>query len=252
MKDIGLALGGGAVLGAAHIGAIRAMGESDIKVNHIAGTSIGALVATLYAFNKDWQEMKNIASELNWIDISKLALSRYGLLSNDRLGDLIIEHIGDKHIEDAHIPLALVATDVSNGKKVVLKKGSVAEAVMASTSIPGIFKPVEIDGQMLVDGGVAENVPVETVRDMSDHYVVGVDLNSQHTHGKPDNVLDVILNSFHFLMQKSDRLQTKNADLLIKPDLSAFNMSDMSQTDELVKQGYEESKKILKEYNQNF
>ncbi len=250
MKDVGLALGGGAVLGAAHIGAIRAIGESDIKVNHIAGTSIGALVATLYAFNKDWKEMKEIASELNWIDISQLALSRFGLLSNDKLGDLIIKHIGDKNIEDADIPLALVATDVVNGEKVVLKKGSVAEAVMASTSIPGIFKPVEIDSKMLIDGGVAENVPVKTVRAMSDDYVIGVDLNSQHTYEKPDNVLDVILNSFHFLMQKSDRLQTEDADLLIKPDLSEFNRSDMSQTDELVKQGYEESKKILEAGNE--
>lgn len=251
MKDVGLALGGGAVLGAAHIGVIRAIGESDIRVNHIAGTSIGALVAALYAFNKDWKEMKEIASELNWIDISQLALSRFGLLSNDRLGDLIIEHIGDKNIEDADIPLALIATDVVNGKKVVLQKGSVAEAVMASTSIPGIFKPVEIDGQMLIDGGVAENVPVKTVRDMSDDYVIGVDLNSQHTYEKPENVLDVILNSFHFLMQKSDRLQTKGADLLIKPDLSGFNRSDMSQTDELVKQGYEESKMVLESHNYN-
>ena len=246
MKNIGIALGGGAVLGAAHVGALRAIDEFDIEINYITGTSIGAFVAAFFAFGKNWKDIKQIASELKWIDITGISLSRYALLSNEKLGELIIEHIGDKNIQDSDIPLAMVATDITGGDKVTLEKGSVADAVMASTCIPGIFKPVEINEQMLVDGGVVENVPVKTVKEMGAEYVIGVDLNAKHTYEKPDNIVDVIINSFHFLMQQSDKLQTADADLLIKPDLSAFNRSDMNQVDELMKKGYEDSKKALK------
>jgi len=246
MKETGLALGGGAVLGASHVGTLRAIEDLDIEIKYIAGTSIGAFVAAFSAFGKAWKEIKEIASELKWIDITGISLSQYGLLSNEKMGDLIIEHIGDKNVEDAEIPLAMIATDITSGEKVVLDKGSVADAVMASTSIPGIFKPVEIDKKMLVDGGIVENVPIKTARKMGAEFVIGVDLNAKHTYEKPDNILDVMINSFHFLTQQSDKLLTEDADLLIQPDLSEFNRSDMDQVEELMKKGYEDSKKMLK------
>ena len=246
MKNTGLALGGGAVLGAAHVGTVRAIEELNIRIHYFAGTSIGAFGAAFYAFGKNWKELENIASVMNWLDITGLSLSRYGLLSNEKLGDMVIEQIGDKNIEDSEIPLAMVATDITTGEKVILKKGSVAQAVRASTCIPGIFMPVEIDGQMLVDGGGVENVPVNTGKEMGAEYVIGVDLNAKYSYEKPDNILDVILNSFNFLMLQSDKLQTDNADLLIKPDLSSFNRSDTDQVDELMKKGYEDSINVLK------
>lgn len=94
-KKIGLALGGGAVLGAAHIGVLRALEEFDISASYIAGTSIGAFVSAFYAFGKRWHEIEKIASDLKWLDVSGISLSRFGLLSNEKLGDLISEHIGD-------------------------------------------------------------------------------------------------------------------------------------------------------------
>jgi NTE family protein len=246
MKKIGLALGGGAVLGAAHVGTLRALKEFNIEISSIAGTSIGAFVAAFYAFGKQWEEIEKIASELSWIDITGLSLSRYGLLTNEKIGKLVTKHIGDKNIEDAEIPLAMVATDITSGKKVVIKKGSVANAVMASTCIPGIFNPTEINGKMLVDGGVVENVPVNTVKGMGAEYIIGVDLNAKHSYAKPENILEVILNSFHYLMQQSEKLQTEKADLLITPNLSDFNRSNTDQVDKLIKKGYEDSIKMLK------
>jgi len=246
MKDIGLALGGGAVLGAAHIGVLRAIDEFDIKIKYISGTSIGAFAAAFFAFGKNWNEIKQIASELKWIDITKISLSRYGLLSNEKLGKLILEHIGDKNIQDSDIPLTMIATDVTSGEKMILDKGPVAEAVMASTCIPGIFKPIEKNGRMLVDGGIVENVPINTVKGMGAEYVIGIDLNAKHKYDKPDNILDVIINSFHHLMKGSVKLQKEDADLLIEPDLAAFNRSGMSQVDKLMEKGYEDSKKALK------
>jgi NTE family protein len=246
MKKTGLALGGGAVLGAAHVGTLKAIDEFNIKINYIAGTSIGAFVAAFFAFGKNWKEIKEIASELKWIDITAISLTRYGLLSNDKLGELIVKHLGNKNIEDADIPLALVATDITSGKKVILDKGTLADAVMASTCIPGIFKPVEINGKMLVDGGIVENVPINTTIKMGAKYVIGVDLNSKHKYDKPDNILDVLMNSFHFLMKQTDKLQTEDSDLLIKPDLSTFNRLNMNQIDDLIEKGYKDSIKVLK------
>lgn len=245
-KKIGLALGGGAVLGAAHVGVLRALDEMNIRISYIAGTSIGAFVAAFFAFQKDWQAIQEIASELKWMDISGISLSRYALLSNEKMGKLITEHLGGKKMEDAGIPLAMVATDISTGDKVVLKKGWVAEATMASTCIPGIFNPVEMEDRLLVDGGIVENVPIHTVREMGAGYVIGVDLNAQHSYKKPDNILDVLLNSFHFVMMTAASYQTESADLLITPDLSAFNRSDTGQIDDLMEQGYIDAIKALK------
>ena len=151
-KNIGLALGGGVFLGAAHIGVLRAIDEFNIKISHIAGTSIGALIAALYAFRKSWEDIKSIALELGWFDISGLSLSKYGLLSNKNVGKIITDTLGDVKFEDSNIPLAAIATDISTGNKVVLTKGRVADGVMASTCIPGVFLPVEINGELLVDG----------------------------------------------------------------------------------------------------
>ncbi len=181
---VGLALGGGAVLGAAHIGVLNALEEYGISVNYVAGTSIGALIAAFLAFGKGWQEITEIVKDLNWLDISGISLSQFGLLSNKKLGRLIIENLGDVNFNEAFIPIAMVAMDISTGEKIVLKKGSLAAAIMASTCIPDIFVPVEINGKLLVDGGIVENVPVTTLKDMGADMIIGVDLNAKHTHKK--------------------------------------------------------------------
>lgn len=252
MKKIGLALGGGAVLGAAHIGVLKAFKELDIKIDFISGTSIGAFAAAFIAFGKSYEEIEDIALKLKWIDISDLSISKFGLLSNGKLGRLIKKHLGDKNIEDANIPLAIIATDASNGEKVIFDKGPLADAVMASTSIPGIFKPVAIGEQIFVDGGIVENVPIDTVRNLGAEYVIAVDLNSKNIYNKPENILDVLVNSFHFLIQESVKSQTEKANILIEPDLSQFNRTSTKHVDKLIRIGYEESIGVLKSKLKDF
>ena len=244
-KKIGLALGGGAVLGAAHIGVLKALEESDISVSYVAGTSIGALISSFLAFGKGWEDITEVVKDLNWLDISGISLSQFGLLSNKKLGRIIIENMGDVSFDEALIPLAMVATDISTGEKVVLKKGSVATAVMASTCIPGIFVPVEINGKILVDGGIVENVPVTTLKDMGADLIIGVDLNSKHTRKKPRNIVEVLLRSFDFTLKTATKLQTEQADILIEPDLSSFNMVAVDQMDDLIEMGYQEANLVL-------
>ena len=249
MKKIGLALGGGAVLGAAHIGVIRAMEEMNIEISYVTGTSIGAFVGALYAFGYTSKDIEKIALRLRWMDISRLALFESGLLSNAKLGDLLGKSLGDKKIEDADIPLAVLATDITNGDKVVLDKGSVAKAVMASTCIPGVFGPVNFNDKILVDGGIVENIPIDTVKKMGADYVIAVDLNAIKTYHKPDSILDVIINSFHFTLKAAAKFQTENADLLITPDLSRFNMVSTAQIKDLIEQGYKDAREQLKKTN---
>lgn len=241
----GLALGGGAVLGAAHIGVLQALEEHDISFSYLAGTSIGAFISAFLAFGRSWEEIKEIVKDLNWLDISGISLSQFGLLSNKKLGRIIQENLGDVNLEDAPIPVVMVATDITTGEKVVLKKGNVAKAVMASTCIPGIFVPVEINERLLVDGGIVENVPVTTLKDLGADLVIGVDLNARHRHSKPRNIIEVLLRSFDFTLKTATKLQTEQADILIEPDLSAFNMVDIDQVDDLIEQGYLEAKNIL-------
>ena len=246
MKKIGLALGGGAVLGAAHIGVLRALEEKDVEVSFVTGTSIGAFVGALFAFGNTSKEIEEIALELEWMDISGIAIFKSGLLSNAKLGKLLGKSMGEKKIEDAEIPFAVLATDITNGEKVVIDKGPVAQAIMASTCIPGIFSPVEFDGKLLVDGGIVENIPIDTVRKMGAEYVIGVDLNAVKTYNKPDSILDVMINSFHFTLKAAAKYQTEDADLLITPDLSKFNMVSTDQIEDLIEQGYKDAKEQLK------
>ena len=175
-KKIGLALGGGAVLGAAHIGVLKAIEEFNIPISYIAGTSIGAIISAFYAFGKNWEEMAILLKGLNWLDISRISLSQFGLLSNKKLGKLITDNLGDVTFDEACIPLAMIATDITSGEKVVLKSGNVAAAVMASSCIPGIFIPVEIDNRLLVDGELVENVPVTPLKEMGANFIISVDL----------------------------------------------------------------------------
>lgn len=237
MKKIGLALSGGAALGAAHIGVIKALNQKNVKPQYIAGTSIGAFTAAFYAFEKSIEEMQEVAEKLDWLEISAFSLSKYGLLTNQKMTALIEEHIGNKNIEDSPIPLAIVATDICSGKKVVITKGNLAEAIVASTCLPGIFSPVSHNNKMLVDGGLVENLPVSTVKSMGAEFVIASDLNGNNSLTKPQNILEVLVNSFQIIMLASSRGQAKKADLLIQPDLTEFNSTDTTKAKQLIAQG---------------
>ncbi len=246
-KKVGLALGGGAVLGAVHVGVLKALEEKNVQIHAICGTSAGAIVAALYAFGKTPQEIENIIVEFEWKKLSSLSISKYGLLSNEKIGEIIKHNIGESRFKDADIPLGIIATDITTGEKVILDKGSVSDAVVASTCIPGIFIPVEIKGRFLVDGGIVENVPLSCLKGKDVDFLIGVDLIPEHSHKKPQNIIEVLYNSFNFLVRVNKKANAKDANLIIKPDLSEYNAVDMSQIKELIDLGYEETKKIIKE-----
>lgn len=240
IRKVGLALGGGAVLGAAHIGVLRALEEREVRIHALSGTSIGALVASLYAFGLPVDTIAGIAREMDWLNISRLSLSRFGLLSNEPIGAVLRQYIGkDAQVQEARIPLAIIATDVGNGERIVFRSGSLATAVMASTCIPGIFVPIEWEGRMLVDGGIVDNVPVSVLRQMDTWTRIGVDLNANRRYERPENLFDVIANAIDIAIDHSARIQAEDADLIIAPDLTGHSRTDPSQIDALIEAGYQ-------------
>jgi NTE family protein len=245
-KRIGLALGGGAILGAAHIGALKALEEKGIAISCISGTSIGAFVAALYAFGKSVQEIEAIAADLDWLDAAAFSLSKFGLLSNEKLGETFKQAVGDAQFSEAGISLALVATDIGSCEKVVLREGDVSTAVMASACVPGIFIPVDISGRMLVDGGLVENVPLSPLEEMGAEILIGVDLNARRRYKKPEDIVDVLANALDIAIDNATRLQTKKADLLITPELSTYSRTDTDKVRALAKEGYDSACTILK------
>ena len=246
-RKLGLALGGGATLGAAHIGVLKALDEMSIDIHCIAGTSIGAYIGALYAFGIAPADIEEEISGLDWLDMSGFSLAKlkFGLLTNEKLGDSVEKMLGDVQIKDSRIPLAIVATDIAIGKKAVLEQCPVSQAVMASSCLPGIFSPIDIDDQMLVDGGLVENVPISALQDLGADFTVGVDLSANRSYRKPEDLIDVLINSMDIAIDNATRLQTSDADLVIAPKLHAYSRTDPKQISELVDEGYKACRSAL-------
>ena len=236
---IGLALGGGAAKGIAHVGVLRALEDTKIPISFIAGTSVGAIVAALYAFNVDVTKIGELARRLTLSKVTNFRLSKTGFFSTDSLRLLMLEYLGEANIEDAAIPLAIVTTDISSGEEVVLTKGSVAEAVCASSAIPGIYVPVTIEGRKLVDGGLLQNVPVLPLREMGAQFTIASHLYSVNSYSQPNHALDIIRNAFEIAINAHTNIQLEEADLIFAMDLSDFSLRDNTHRyDELFGIGY--------------
>lgn len=237
--SFGLALGGGAVHGATHVGVLRALEEFQLQPTRLAGTSIGALIAALAAFQVPLDRIHAAALELDWLDISRLSWSGLGLLKNTGIAKVLDKLIDDQAcIEDAKIPLAIVAADLASGERIVFKEGSLHTAVMASTAIPGIFAPVEVDGRFLVDGGLLENVPVRALREIGAEHIIAVDLSAKEDFHPPRNLLDVMTSAISLSIRHTSRLHTENAVLTIEPDIAGISAVDVKEIPNLIKVGY--------------
>ncbi|MGM0506019.1 MAG: patatin-like phospholipase family protein [Bacteroidota bacterium] len=246
--SIGLALGGGAVLGAAHIGVLRALEEHKIRPTHISGTSIGAFVGALYAFGTSVDDLESIALEMDWLQLTNFKLSKMGLLSNEKIGKRIQDRIGRVRIEESDIPLAVVATDISTGEKVILREGVLFKAVMASSCLPGIFIPIEWEGRLLVDGFLCENVPVEPLEEMGTDRIVAVDLTSNRSFKRPNDIIDLLSNTFDIGFRNMiTREFDPGTTIVIQPELSGYSKTNTRKTRELIKAGYNAAIQTLNE-----
>lgn len=187
---VGLVLGSGSARGWSHIGVIRALEEAGVTVDYIAGTSIGALVGAVYASGRIdlLEDAVQQFSRKHILTLSDPVLPKSGLIDGVKIAEFIHRYVLDKPIERLPIPLAIIATDLNTGDEVVLREGNIIEAVRASISLPGIFKPIRRDNFLLVDGGLVNPVPVRTVREMGADFVIAVDLNFDLVQRKHDEI----------------------------------------------------------------
>ncbi len=245
---IGLALGGGAAKGIAHIGVLKAFEEEQIRIHCISGTSVGALVASYHAFGRPAESILSICSELNLSKILDFTLKRGGLFSTNSIREMIHRDLGDCRIEDANIPLAICATDIETGEQLIFRKGNLADAVCASMAVPGLFVPVEIDGRILVDGGLVENVPISPLPEMGAGIIVAVDLSHVGRYPKPEDTLDVISNAINIGIDFNTRKQLKKADIAVPLDLSGYSLTNNAdRVEELYLEGYHPMKQKIRQ-----
>jgi NTE family protein len=185
-QKIGLALGSGSARGLSHIGVIRALEDAGIKIDFVSGTSIGALIGSVYASNK----LDSLEKVYRDFDRKKIAylfdvvFPKSGLIDGNKVEKFVREYVHAENIEDLIIPFQAIAADINTGEEVTLDKGDVIKAVRASISVPGIFTPVRKNARVLVDGGLVNPVPVSTARAMGANFVIAVDLNHDIVTGK--------------------------------------------------------------------
>jgi NTE family protein len=237
-KTIGLALGGGAARGLAHIGVLKVLEEEKVPVGCVAGTSAGSLIGSLFCAGFDWQKIEETGQEIDWGDLVSPTWPTLGMVSSAKLEKTLTRLLEDRTFEDLEVPFRAVAVDIESGEEVILERGPVARAVRASCSIPGIFEPTEIDGRLLVDGGLVNDVPTDVVRDMGSDHVVGVDLNADRVvPKKPENLIEIFYRSLNILIYNSAQRARRTSDLMVAPRLAGFAYHDLTRVDELVATG---------------
>ncbi|MDH4162217.1 MAG: patatin-like phospholipase family protein [Nitrospirota bacterium] len=246
---IALVLGGGSARGFAHIGVIRVLEKENIPVDMIIGTSVGSLIGAIYAYDVNSFELEWSAFSLERDDIFDYGLvtafTGMGAAKGEKLEAFVRSKIPIENIEDLKIPFAAVATDLKQGKRVVLDRGPVARAVRASCAIPGVFQPVEQDGRLLVDGGVVDNIPVSVARERGADIIIAVDIGVSIENNDISNLFEVVLQSIQIMAAENVKVKAKEADVLISPALGKVGMMDFSKKKLCMQAGIEATQKAL-------
>lgn len=245
---IGLALSGGVAKSAAHIGVLRALVEQKIEIDYLAGTSGGAIIASLFAAGKSVAELEALGSGMHWKDLAGITVPRLGFLSGEKVRRFVADEIGDIEFRDLRIPVAIVASDLTAGTRKVFTTGKVALACQASSAVPEFYTPVEIGGHLLIDGGLSEYVPVEALASLGDMYRIGVNLGYEsRSKKKPRNLIEVTFEVTNYISQQNAAISERHADFMIRPDLGAFTPFDLVRASEIIRAGYLETMRIIPE-----
>ena len=251
---IGIALGGGAARGYAHVGVLKAIDELDIKISHITGTSIGSFIGAIYASGN----IKKLEEEI----LDKRSFMRDVLFKLDPIFPKLSVMNGNEVIkvfkkitnistfEELNIPLTTVSTDIINNKKIESNSGDLIQAIRASIAIPGVLKPIKINGKLCLDGGLIDPVPLESIKNMGAEKTIAVNLYGLKSNEKQEhkyNIIDIIDRSAKVILNNVTHLSFKNGmpDILIEPPIDQFKGWDFHKGKELIDLGYDEAMKKL-------
>lgn len=227
---IGLALGGGAAKGFAHVGVIAVLEEAGLRPDYVVGTSAGSLVAALYASGKSSAELQKTAMSMEEAAITDwmLPLVGRGVFRGDALGRFVNESVGGRLIEDMRIPLGVVATDLGSGQAVLFQRGDTGTAVRASSAVPAVFVPVKINGRDYVDGGLVAPVPVRYARQMGAELVIAVDISTAPEDSATKDTLQILLQTFSIMGKSINQHELREADIVVRPSLVGLKSADFS------------------------
>ncbi|AHF07618.1 patatin-like phospholipase family protein [Desulfitobacterium metallireducens] len=239
MSKNGLILGAGGARGFAHLGFLQALAEEEITIDLVVGCSIGAIFGALYAAGIDLYRLERLLSHPGFSrQLFDISVSRGGFIKGDKVLEAMRLLTKNLSFEELKIPLAIVATDIETGELVVFKEGSVAQAVRASISIPGVFQPFRYQGHLLVDGAVKNRLPIHVGREMGADKILAVDVK-KGLSTKINNAMDVLLQSVEILEEEVFRLGSSGADLLIQPEVGHIGSLQFEIANEAIDLGYQ-------------
>lgn len=244
---IAIALGSGGARGFAHIGVLKILHEEGIPIDIITGSSIGALVGSMYGVGKDIERMYHLVKYFERKYFLDFHLQKMGLIVGDRIKELIDLICYKKKIEELDIPLAIIATDLCTGEKVIFTSGEIAVAVRASISIPGIFVPMKLDNKLLVDGGLIDRIPISVAREMGADIVIGVDVSAIKKNPQINSIYDVIWQSIDILQFESVNNRELASDIMLKPDIMDYDSKSFTHIEEIIELGEVETRKKINE-----
>lgn len=240
-----LVLGGGGARGFAHIGVLKALEEENIPFDMIVGTSIGALVGSLYCSGISTNELQDLVQNIGWKDISDLntismltLILSEKLLSTKKLENYLRKTLSDKQFFQLDIPFACIATDITTGERIVLKEGDVALATRASSTIPGVFAPVEYGQRYLIDGGLVENIPVSVAKLFEPDIVITVSVAADITKNSFNNVISTLYQAIYIQGQQKDETNLAMSDIVIRPNVTNISALDLNKADDCIQSGF--------------
>ncbi|HSV70634.1 MAG TPA: patatin-like phospholipase family protein [Methylibium sp.] len=223
---IGLALGGGAARGFAHIGVIQVLEEQGIRCDLVVGTSAGSLVAALWASGKGGVELGSLAESMDEGAIADWTYPGRSLMRGDALARYVRQQTGGRRIEDMALPLGIVATDLGSGAAILFRRGDPGTAVRASSAVPAVFEPVRIGDREYVDGGLVAPVPVPFAREMGAELVIAVDISAAPDGQPTGSALKMLLQTFAIMGRNLNQHLLREADVVIRPKLAGVSGTD--------------------------
>jgi NTE family protein len=242
---IGLALGGGAARGFAHIGVIQVLEENGIKPDVIVGTSAGSLVAALYAAGKNGSELGLLADKMDESTLTDWSYPGRGVIRGAALAKFVRDHTGSRTIEQMGIALGIVATDLDSGQGILFEVGDAGTAVRASSAVPAVFQPVSIGGREYVDGGLVAPVPVRFARQMGAEIVIAVDISSAPEGNATGDAMRMLLQTFAIMGRSINNFELRDADVVVRPRLPGVSSADFSSRKRSIQAGRDAARALL-------